>query len=220
MMRSAKKLIASPVVIDVSLWDRRHHEFQRLRALRDAEAAFGALARAEETNRAERESVAKLYGTRPNASKSPEGSAAFNAAFAAISKAEQTFDREFATPLDQAAQLLVLTPAPDLAAITVKIGVIAAFELDNDSAMPREPIDIIKEDAARLAGGPATIIAPASSEVAIDQALAHLAYAEGLAETVAELLTPASEPRHKRALTFIYLLQDELGRAQRALGER
>jgi len=54
--------------------------------------------------------------------------------------------------MHKAIVLLVLTPAPDLEALMIKIRVMHEHELDEFSSMERPVLEVLAEDVRRLAG--------------------------------------------------------------------
>jgi hypothetical protein len=204
-------------------WAQQYAAFSIKRVLRDADAVFGHLAQADEARTA---TIAAL--------ENKAGLAIETISARAAQDANQEFrlaeDRHwacFSEPLQSAARKLVLTPAPDVAAMGIKLQLIREFELDLDKDMPRAPMEILVEDGKRLAGdNMEAATEDPRHPVAVDQAAAHLLHAERLAETVAELIDPTRQrptgqkPDFERAMVLINLQQDELGRAMQAIGER
>ena len=190
-------------------WAQRYAAFSIKRILRDADAAFGDLAQADEVR------TATLAALENNAGSGIETISARAAQDAnrEFRRAEDRYWTCFSEPVQSAARLVVLTPAPDVEALAIKLQLIREFELDLDKDMPRAPMEILMEDGERLAGGNM-------------EAAAHLLHAERLAETVAELIDPTRQrppgqkPDLERAVVLISLQQDELGRAMTAIGER
>lgn len=80
------------------------------------------------------------------------GSEAFDPVWDQMQAAGDTQYQDFLAPLWAAARELALTPAPTLAAALFKVEVIRHEELDNDIYMTRDPMQLVAEDMARLAG--------------------------------------------------------------------
>ncbi|KFG90035.1 hypothetical protein BV98_002208 [Sphingobium herbicidovorans NBRC 16415] len=204
-------------------WAQRYAAFSIKRILRDADAAFGDLAQADEVRTA---TLAALENEAGSSIETISGRAAQDAN-REFRHAEDRYWTCFSEPVQSAARLVVLTPAPDVEALKIKLQLIREFELDLDKDMPRAPMEILVEDGERLGGENMEAAADDPRHlVAIDQAAAHVLHAERLAETVAELIDPTRQrppgqkPDFERAMVLINLQQDELGRAMQAIGER
>jgi hypothetical protein len=71
-------------------------------------------------------------------------------AFARISRAEDLYWRRCTEPLQEAAEVLVLTPAPDLEALREKLAVIRTHQLHEEGSMERDCVAVLEEDVGRL----------------------------------------------------------------------
>lgn len=131
-------------------WDARLAAYLRWQALTDADCDFGVLARACEANDLEQMRIEAAHGR--NWRSIPKARAACAPTADAAMAAESVWTAAYCEPCWQAARDLAMTPAPTLAAALFKVQVIQRDELDNDSKMPRDPMAIVIEDMARLAG--------------------------------------------------------------------
>lgn len=114
---------ADPVRVE---WNLAYAEYLRRLALRDADwdhGAFGA---------AMRQKVA-----------APDE---------AFRLAELAHARDFYEPLEAAAWALIMTDAPDLEALTVKVEIAQAYELRSSRQYPENPERAVGEDLMRLIG--------------------------------------------------------------------
>lgn len=199
-------------------WAICYASYRCLVALRDADVAFGALADAKYARKMAIQLAETRCATRTEALAQRE----VKAANRALSAAEEHHHLHFGDPLQAAAIATVMAPAPDPDALDIKLDLVRRFELDNSRAMPRRPMEIVQEDADRLA----SIGAPDAADirravVATDQAAAHLFNADQLAESIAPLISPVGHTTAglQRAQTLLHLQMDELRRAADALGE-
>lgn len=75
------------------------------------------------------------------------------AAFARVDRAEKLYWHRCTAPLQEAAEALVLTPAPDLEALHAKLAVIRAHQLHEEGSMERHCIEVLEDDVGRLQTG-------------------------------------------------------------------
>lgn len=195
-------------------WASCYAHYRGLLILRDADVAFGAVAEAKYEHEMAVQRADARCGSRQEALAQCEVKAAQQTMIAADYHHHATYGE----PLEAAAIAAVLAPAPDLAAVELKIGLIRAFELDNRVDMPRRPMEIIEQDVAALSRIPD--YPDQYPAIAVDQAAAHLINADQLAETIAPLINP---DRHsaaglRQATTLLGILMDEQRRAAEALG--
>lgn len=195
-------------------WAACYAQYRGLLILRDADVAFGAFAEAKYEHEMAVQRADARCGSRQEAMAQCEVQVARRTMIAA----EHQHHATYGEPLEAAAIAAVLAPAPDLAAVELKMGLIRAFELDNRVAMPRRPMEIIEQDVAALSGIPDC--RDQYPAIAVDQAAAHLINADQLAETIAPLINP---DRHtatglRQAMTLLGILMDEQRRAAEALG--
>lgn len=195
-------------------WAACYAQYRSLLILRDADVAFGAVAEAKYEHEMAVQRAEARCGSRQEALAQREVKVARRAMIAA----EDQHHATYGDPLEAAAIALVLAAAPDLAAVEIKLGLIRMFEMDNQTAMPRRPMEIIGEDVTGLSETGCQNDRPV---IAIDQVAAHLVNADQLAETISTLISP---DRHsaaglRQALTLLHLQQDELRRAAEAMGE-
>jgi hypothetical protein len=71
-------------------------------------------------------------------------------AFARISRAEDLYWRRCTAPMQEAAEALVLTPAPDLEGLHDKLTVIRTHQLHEEGSMERDCIEVLEEDVGRF----------------------------------------------------------------------
>lgn len=129
---------------DVSQWERRLQDYLLLKALKDADAAFGRFHSANEVH-----DLAKIRrGERPG-----DTSEAAKAAWEVLEGEEAIHQKQFTEPLWAAGRLLAMTPAPTVEALVAKVQIITDEEIWNDAALPGEAMDYILADARRLAAG-------------------------------------------------------------------
>ncbi|MBR2270166.1 MULTISPECIES: hypothetical protein [Sphingobium] len=195
-------------------WAACYAQYRGLLILRDADVAFGAVAEAKYEHEMAVQRAEAQCGSRQEVLAQREVKVAQRAMIAA----EDHHHATYGEPLEAAAIAAVLVPAPDLAAVELKMGLIRAFELDNRVDMPRRPMEIIEQDVAALSGIPDC--RDQYPAIAVDQAAAHLINADQLAETIAPLINP---DRHtatglRQAMTLLGILMDEQRRAAEALG--
>jgi hypothetical protein len=117
-------------------WDSRLTRYRRLAESAKAAAETGWFRAAND--RYNREFAAADEGQR-------------KAAFTRVTKAENLYYDRHTAPLMRAATLLAATPAPDLAALLAKICVMQAHELQEEGALPKPALELLAEDAGRLA---------------------------------------------------------------------
>lgn len=199
-------------------WATRHAEYRRRLVLRDADLAFGVLAEAKYNREIALQRAEARCATRAEALAQRE----VKTASRALRAAEEHHHQHYGDQLEAAAIAAVLAPAPDLGAVEIKMTLIRLFELDNAVAMPRTPMEIIQEDADRLADRPKASPVPGDRPaIATDQATAHLINADQLAESIASLISPVGHTVGglRQALTLLHLQQDELRRAAESMGE-
>lgn len=131
-------------------WDRLHHAYRLAVALYDANDAFGYTKAINNEHDRLRYDLDQKYG---NWRKAPAvDQAAVRASLQRCNDASERSLDLYVNPADRAAIALMLTPAPDVDAVHIKIAIAAKHELDNTTGMPREPMDIIIEDVRRLGG--------------------------------------------------------------------
>jgi len=203
---------------DESMWRQLHADFRRLRLMRDADAAFGALAAADEKHAATMAQLKAKAGSDAEAT----SSRAATESYRCFRAAEEGYWQEFSEPVQAAARRLTLTPAPDVDALEVKVRLIREFELDLDKEMPGDVMSILQQDSERLGSlNCSSVASSGGNAVATGQAAAHLIHADRLAQTIADLICPdRPRPDLNRAITLLNLQQDELRRAAEALGEK
>lgn len=115
-----------------------------------ADRTFGEYAKATVAFDHAKADIEATYGRDYRAS--DEGSNAFEPIWETMKAAVEAQYQNYLAPLWQAARDLALTPAPTLPAALFKVEVIRHEELDNDIYMTRDPMEVIAEDMARLAG--------------------------------------------------------------------
>lgn len=135
---------------DAGQWEVALQRFRMCEAMKDADEYFGDLAEAGRAHDEHKRQRVRRFGPEGKTQTMPEAMAAREEAWAAMTAAEDAHYKNFIVPIDKAAIALALTPAPNLDALLIKIDIIKRFELDNTKFMPRDPMEIVREDFARL----------------------------------------------------------------------
>lgn len=143
--------MAGKHMIDRAAWDARVAHWRLAVVLRDADQKFGAYAKSSQTFEEESYRLKREYGGWERAQATKEGKERAKRIFASQMAGERAWYSKFVEPADDAAIALMTTPAPDVTALSLKVEVAEAHELDNHAGMPAEPIEIIRQDARRLA---------------------------------------------------------------------
>lgn len=136
-----------------SEWDRNLAAYYRATALADADDSFGAYRRALENFHLETAQFEAQHGPREKQQLDPEAKRLRDEIMQRLTDAEEVSYRDYLAPKRAAARALAMTPAPDLMAALLKIEIIKEQDLDNDAELPREAMDLVAEDMARLAKG-------------------------------------------------------------------
>ncbi|MEA3036646.1 MAG: hypothetical protein QOH04_2418 [Sphingomonadales bacterium] len=123
-----------PSSADRTLWNNRLARYRRLAARAKAAAETGWFRAAND----------RYYRA------CADPTADRKTAFARVNRAEDQFWRRCTAPLQQAAVALVLTPAPDLEALRVKLAVIRAHQLHEEGSMSRDCFEVLERDVDRL----------------------------------------------------------------------
>jgi len=134
-----------------ALWNRRLAHYRRLHARWKAEAETGAFRAANERYNSERAALSARFGSWEKALRSRTGKPLCAAAFARIDAAEDAYYDHCTAPMQRAAVRLVLTPAPDVHALLVKLDVIREIGLEDFETMPRPAFELVREDLERFA---------------------------------------------------------------------
>ena len=134
------------------LWNRRLARYRRIAA--DAEEAAETGWFREANARYERQSaaIAARFGGRESARTSAEGRRLLDSAFARMSAAEDAYWERCTAPMQRAAVRLAETPAPDVAAVRAKIGVLRLLREHGVERPRRDWLELIEEDLDRLDG--------------------------------------------------------------------
>jgi hypothetical protein len=140
-------------IADRALWDRRRDRFAILKALRDADEAFGRCADGNRAYDLFRRIVRERHGTNDKRRVPAETQAEWDVEFEKMNASDAIFTARFCKPADLAAIELIMTPAPDLDAALLKIEIIKDFELWNTYEVPVDCMDLVSADMARLLGG-------------------------------------------------------------------
>lgn len=138
---------------DQIAWMKAHQEYRRLRALTDADEAFGPTARSDHDLELARLGAEMQSGSLDRARRNPEVARLLDKLFQADEAASERQMQEFIRPMDRAAISLVVLPAPTLDAAIEKIAIVKREHLDNHADFPGEPFDFIAADLARFAPG-------------------------------------------------------------------
>ncbi|HEX8655451.1 MAG TPA: hypothetical protein VF693_09540 [Allosphingosinicella sp.] len=129
------------------LWDRRLARYRRLAAATEEAAETGWFHEANALYDRESVEIAARFG-----SDSAEGRQLRRAAFERVSAAEDAYWERCTAPMQEAAMALALTPAPDVAAVRDKAGVMRAVRLHELDRMARDCFQVLEEDLGRLGG--------------------------------------------------------------------
>jgi hypothetical protein len=92
------------------------------------------------------------FGSRQEAANSPEGAKLWDAIWGRMVEAEDLYWQSCSEPMIKAAEALILTPAPDAAALIAKVRVMRERELETLEDLPRHPLEVLEDDVKRLAG--------------------------------------------------------------------
>lgn len=135
---------------DLSLWQTRRAEYQIAHALAKAAQKYGPATQVLEDYDQVRSGLMAKLGSIKSIKQDPVASTIFDAAWGRQETACARDYRLYSTPANDAAIALALTPAPTIEALEYKLEVIESHELFNDSDMPRNPFEVVLEDARRL----------------------------------------------------------------------
>lgn len=135
-------------------WERRLARYRLLAALEVSHRKFGGYFETTDKTARERLLINDEYGSWNAAGVDPQGLQRVDAVFQAEEAISDLHCKRFAAPADRAATLLVLTPAPDIDAVELKIKVIQ----DNDMVMwtafeDGRLMGAVAADVKRLSGG-------------------------------------------------------------------
>lgn len=130
-------------------WDRKVAAYLRAEALQHADCDYGAYAEVENDVGLEEIRLADTHGA--GWKNNPDLASTKQALQERGAAASERWQAEFADPHDSAARDLAVTPAPTLAAALFKQLMIEREDLGNDNRMPRDAMEIVAEDMARLA---------------------------------------------------------------------
>ena len=135
--------------------DKRHRRLARYRRLAERTrevAETGFFRAANDLYDRERAEVEARFGSWEAAASTPEGRKLRRTIFARVAAAEETFHDRCTAPMQNAAVLLCLTPAPNLPALLAKIRVMQAQELGELDVLPRPALELLAEDVEGLIG--------------------------------------------------------------------
>lgn len=132
-------------------WERRKALFTARKLRNDAYFDFGPMQIANEAFMREVEALKATYGPRAANAPGSEGERLYAEAHDRMNRAERTAYQTQIAPTDRAAELLALTPAPDLDALAFKTNTIKMLEVYAWS--DHDLYAVVAADAARLAGG-------------------------------------------------------------------
>ena len=138
------------VPVEAATFARRLARYRRL-AQRTREAAESGFFRiANDRYNRERAEVETRYGTWEAAAATYEGRKLRRDVFARVAAAEETFYTRCTAPMERAAILLCLTPAPNLPALLAKIRAMQAHELQELDMLPKPALELLAEDVLQL----------------------------------------------------------------------
>jgi hypothetical protein len=132
-------------------WNRRLARYRRLVAQMEAEAATGGYRAANDDYAFTVAALGARFGSWEKACRSKEGGRLCETALDRLDEAEDAYARDHTTPMLKAAVLLALTPAPNLHALLLKIGIMHEHQLEMGDDLTRHPLEVVQEDVRRLA---------------------------------------------------------------------
>ena len=127
-------------------WDAKLYDYQLARLLVDANEKWGPLNQASEVHEHERRRLTAQYGSWELATASGQAGKTFSDCLAVEAQNLALYSE----PMWAASRALVEVPAPDLAALKIKLEVIDREEAWNDGNLDGDCWEIVKADAARL----------------------------------------------------------------------
>ena len=140
---------ASEMLTARAEWDARLYDYQLARLLVDADQTFGPLNVASEAHEHERRRLTAQFGSWQRAVGEGGCDERARRTFAACQAAGKE-NLQLCEPMWAASRALVSVPAPDLAALRIKLDVIDKEEVWNDGNFDGDCWEIVKADAARL----------------------------------------------------------------------
>ncbi|HEY0014232.1 MAG TPA: hypothetical protein VGB79_15420 [Allosphingosinicella sp.] len=132
------------------LWACRLARHRRLAAAAEEAAETGWFRAANELYAREAAALAARFGSWEAARASAEGGAEAEAAWRRMDEAEEAYWARCTDPMQDAAVSVALTPAPGIAAVREKIGVMRAAGLPELGRMKRDCFEVLMEDLGRL----------------------------------------------------------------------
>jgi hypothetical protein len=132
-------------------WNRRFACYRHLSERTREAAETGFFRAANDRYNRERAALETRYGSWEAAATTPDGRALRAAIFAPVAAADEAFYDRCTKPMQQAAALLALTPAPDLPALLAKIRVMQEQELDELDIVGRPVLEVLADDVERVA---------------------------------------------------------------------
>jgi len=134
-------------------WDRAVLAFIKADVLQHADLEFGAAAKHQAKDYRARIGLESRYGKEWRLN--PAAQALRDQIYDEAIAADDAWTRDYCAPFWQAGRELALTPAPTMAAAVFKANVIEKAEIWNDSAFPRDAMEIVIEEMTRLCEGSA-----------------------------------------------------------------
>jgi hypothetical protein len=134
----------------VKRWNRRLARYRRLAARTKEAAETGFFREANDRYNRERAEVEVRFGSWEAAAANADGRTLRKAIFARVAAAEEAFWTRCTHPMQKAAALLALTPAPDLPALLAKIRVMQEQQLHELEIVGRPVLEVLAEDVGRL----------------------------------------------------------------------
>lgn len=131
-------------------WNHRFGDYRRLVAEAEEAAATGWFAAANARYDRAQAEIAARFGSWEAAADRADGRRARRAAFRRVAKAEDGYWARCTAPMQRAAVILALTPAPDLEALSAKIAVMRELRLHELSRMKRDCFNVLEEDVRQL----------------------------------------------------------------------
>lgn len=148
---AAGAAVVSPASVDRAEWDFRMADYLRLDGLYRAAVEFGPYGKADENAANMIANLQMKYGI--NFRLYPEAKEQAEKAYRDRQRVEDAVFEQYLVPLLKAQRLLVVTPAPDLAAALFKIELIREENLHDDPDLTKDCFTLVEQDMARLQQG-------------------------------------------------------------------
>lgn len=131
-------------------WDRALAAYHAARIIMEASESFGPQFEQSEEWGRERARLESEYGSYENAKAHPEGKLLAAAAWDKSQAADEAAAERFFQPLWTAANQVAVTPAPDMAALRIKLDIITREEVWNDPYFTGDAFKMVEAEARAL----------------------------------------------------------------------